>query len=829
MAKNITQRITLAGGDAIRAALRGIGDAGAKAFRDLQNVSAANSRFKELGTTITAVAARMAAFGTAAKTAGADAAAFGNAVGGALTRVTLLTGGLTAAASKLVGAFKAAGNENEELEQNANAVGITTQEYKNLTNALGQNGVGTEEAGKALDRMAKFMRTAAEQNDDYTKKIRDLNKENLKGGLSFDEYRKKLRDIEDGMGSAAKITDMYGIKVRNADGSFRVATDVLLDFGDALQGQEDKTLANAQALEIWGRAGRKIGQVAAMGSDNLNRLIQESAKIAPALGKDAERAVADMDGAFDKIDIVTKSLKTSLLAVFAPDVTSLFTTFSNTIGNNREKFIQVAESVRASLKPALDSLLETLNSPDAGQAILVALNGIIDAAKALGTALTTFIIPAFKAIYAGAEQLAQLINSVFGTELTGGVLLAGTALAKFTGLIRVATTGFGLLVSVGKLLLSGLALLGPALIGLVGSITAPGLAIAGLVAAFGYLVYQVVTNFPKIVETVSSVFSRIIGIFTQFPGNVANIFNFVGRAIMAAFEVLAAWFAPYWERIVADARLLPGKFAMIWAIIVAYAKTVWDSVSTYIMEVFGRIYAGLVAEVEKIIAGFAYMWEGIQAGAGFIVEFFMGIWNSISTSVNDFVNSAIQFVTDGFTTIKNVASDLATFVIQKFNDMIAAVRSFLGIQAEAGGDAGGEPQRNARGGYIRGRGTGTSDSILSWLSNGEFVVKAKAVQHYGPQLLHALNRMQLPKFAAGGLASVAQSVMPPMPRFAEGGLAMAGARAAGGGGDRPFTLNIGNETFTGLRASSGAIEELTRYASGQQIRRAGRMPNWYRG
>lgn len=57
----------------------------------------------------------------------------------------------------------------------------------------------------------------------------------------------------------------------------------------------------------------------------------------------------------------------------------------------------------------------------------------------------------------------------------------------------------------------------------------------------------------------------------------------------------------------------------------------------------------------------------------------------------------------------------------------------------------------ATGGYIRGPGTGTSDSILARLSNGEFVVKADAVRRYGADFLHRINNMQIPKFATGGL------------------------------------------------------------------------------
>lgn len=53
----------------------------------------------------------------------------------------------------------------------------------------------------------------------------------------------------------------------------------------------------------------------------------------------------------------------------------------------------------------------------------------------------------------------------------------------------------------------------------------------------------------------------------------------------------------------------------------------------------------------------------------------------------------------------------------------------------------------ATGGPVLGPGTGTSDSIPAWLSNGEYVVKAAAVKRYGFEFLNQINSMKL---ASGG-------------------------------------------------------------------------------
>ena len=68
----------------------------------------------------------------------------------------------------------------------------------------------------------------------------------------------------------------------------------------------------------------------------------------------------------------------------------------------------------------------------------------------------------------------------------------------------------------------------------------------------------------------------------------------------------------------------------------------------------------------------------------------------------------------------------------------------------------------ATGGQILGPGTSTSDSILARLSNGEFVIKAAAVDKYGVSFMHALNNMRLPQFAGGGSVSTSSASSAPV-------------------------------------------------------------------
>ena len=90
--------------------------------------------------------------------------------------------------------------------------------------------------------------------------------------------------------------------------------------------------------------------------------------------------------------------------------------------------------------------------------------------------------------------------------------------------------------------------------------------------------------------------------------------------------------------------------------------------------------------------------------------------------------------------------------------------------------------RNASGGYITGPGTSTSDSIPSYLSNGEYVVSAKGVQSVGTSFLDAINKGYVKRFANGG--------------------AVSGGTVSAGGSTPNVKVNIVNQTGSQISAEN---------------------------
>lgn len=187
-----------------------------------------------------------------------------------------------------------------------------------------------------------------------------------------------------------------------------------------------------------------------------------------------------------------------------------------------------------------------------------------------------------------------------------------------------------------------------------------------------------------------------------------------------------------------------------------------------------------------------------------IVSHVKSAWDAIKD------NAVVQFLTSVVNIILQIVKGLAAIDKATAINFGGGKSGNSGAASSSGGSEGGSVEGHADGGLIQGPGSGTSDSILSRLSNGEFVIKAAAVQAYGSGLFHALNNMMLPGFAAGGL--VASPVR-------MGGGAIAPATST-------LNLSIDGRSFNGLKGPKSTIDDLSSFAVARQASAAGSNPSW---
>lgn len=229
-------------------------------------------------------------------------------------------------------------------------------------------------------------------------------------------------------------------------------------------------------------------------------------------------------------------------------------------------------------------------------------------------------------------------------------------------------------------------------------------------------------------------------------------------------------------------------------------------------------------------------WDGVAATATAIDANVRQVWGAMAEWVATTIGGALTGIWDQFTRAAEGAIERVRGFLNDLWSLISSIASAIAglFSSSSSGGGGGSSSETvdfggggdfARGGLVRGPGTGTSDSIPAWLSNREFVNTARAVRFWGPDVFDALNRLQMPKFALGGLVDAMNtSLMPRSRGFRSGGL----AAAVAGGGGVPLHLHIGGKTFV-AHADALTLNGLAREARMAKLLSAGRRPGWAGG
>jgi hypothetical protein len=277
------------------------------------------------------------------------------------------------------------------------------------------------------------------------------------------------------------------------------------------------------------------------------------------------------------------------------------------------------------------------------------------------------------------------------------------------------------------------------------------------------------------------------------------------KLMIAAFLLLAAVFG---GPIVAGIALVIGAIALLQT---AFENISLDSIAKAASAVWERVKKGASDLWQSVVKtfndGVTFISDIFNIGIGFVI----GLWERFKS----YIASWVQSVKDFFQPLLNV--------IKKIGDFFSGGGNNTPDAFSSGGDNG---TAFAQGGKVRGKGTSTSDSILAWLSNNEFVVRARAVAKYGVGFLNAINqgKLDLSKLSGFSLGGIVDAMSPGMgafniPAFAEGGIAIPGS------GLKPVLINFEGNKFEAMMTDE-AVGQLSKHAIRARANRAGRAPSW---
>lgn len=328
--------------------------------------------------------------------------------------------------------------------------------------------------------------------------------------------------------------------------------------------------------------------------------------------------------------------------------------------------------------------------------------------------------------------------------------------------------------------------------------------------------------FEKLMGTLDKIASAINSVFgTNFNGKTLLVTLAIGKLI-GGFTLLTTGIKAV-SAALALIYLNPVTIAI--AAIVAGAVLIyanWDKIGPLFEDIWN-----IIQKVGTYIAGgFVAAWnaaaEGIKTAWSGLTTWISGQIDQI-LGVIDKVVKAAQAVADTIKSLGGASAAPSAGTGGGYSSSAAAPAGTGGTQAykpeykdfdPLAGVSGGAAIY-ASGGYIKGPGSSTSDSILSRLSNGEFVMRAGAVSKLGIGFLNHLNSVG---YAMGGPVG---GYSPSLPSFAGGG------PVGGGGSYGTLNLTIGGQTANLHVANRSGYDDVVRASRSEQRTSAGAKPQWY--
>ena len=679
-------------------------------------------------------------------------------------------------ARKFGGSLRDFGSASQRFVGNVGRMGATVTKYaaaaglgmaavKKFSSAQQDQSADAKNAIAQSKLDEKGQADAAIRTLEHEKAVRDLNRQFGQGKISATEYAGAMAELQRSQKEEEEMARRVAL-IRSAE------KEDTLRQKDALEKKQAAQKAHAEATR--------------------------------AYGSDVASALTQLGPAYDTF-LAKLNQGPSVIADIMRGITTLFNTHGTEI-------VQIVNDIGT----AFASLFAGEGATDRVQSFSDTMMGAI---RGVGSAIKDYLIPALKTIIGWFDKIAQGLNAVFGTKLTGGVLAMGAAFLVFSGALPAVAAGITTIVFAFKALNAAL--------GALTSLTPMGVAIRLIIVAL-VLLY---THWDKIAPLVKKVVDYVKQTWQEWSEwfgkliNAANqkwidFKNALQEAWDSAKAYVTGWIDWVGEQINAGIDKIKGYWdafktwlGEFWDKVKAVGTTVWDAVVKYANDT-----------VEKI-KGY---WNSF-------IEFFPWLWGEVKRLAQEGWDAFLEIVTTIVTKVKNYIIDLIPGLRQVL-DLLGKISTSAEeagkavTQAQRDAATAGGEERNpseygrARGGPIYGRGTATSDSVRIRASRGEWVIQAKAVQHYGRRFMAMVNSMRLPR---GGMPSLADSLVLPSPktRFATGG-EVGGDRA----GSRILNLTLpGLGSFPGLTGPDDTMDRLQVAAVRSQIRSAGRLPGWYGG
>lgn len=575
----ISERIVLEGASELQAQLKGIGAAGSAAFKEVEDAAnRASSAFSRLTPSLLQVEAAFFRLGASGRSfvesIGGAVQAFGRFEGAVLRtarNTSIFAAAITGVTAGLGLLVKKAADAADNIGEQAAGLGLSTDRYQELSAAASDSGIKQEQFGRALGNLAKLIKKdATPALKEAAAQVRSQPfgpaANNVEAfGEAVGRAARRIQALRAATGQSETVLSRLGVASIDTAGNMRAVDEVFLDVADAIAKLPPGVQQTTAAMEVFGTLlGRRFIDLLSRGSAGIKELGRQfgALKFTP----DEIKIGDDVARQFGILELVVTRATQKLALLFGPATNELIAGFTDLI---LDKFSLlrngIQNAVKGGIEPAVQDLVRLLQGDVANiQAPWVVELGVkFFALKDIITQAVSIIGAAFQALRSAAAGIADVINNVFGTKLSGDALLLAAAIAKVTGLLSLFTTGMVAAGAAGLVLLRGIALAGSAVSALaVGLAAAIGVSPLGIIAALVLIVAAFASSSDEIkriwlstFETlgeiasagVSKLVQEVVRLLDIRPGEV---FSWIPRAFKSIAQAILADAAKLGEGIV---------------------------------------------------------------------------------------------------------------------------------------------------------------------------------------------------------------------------------------------------------------------------------------
>lgn len=666
---------------------------------------------------------------------------------------------------------------------------------------------------------------------------------------SLERFTKRLGEAANGTGIAAKTYEQLGIRIKNTDGSIRDSNDVLNEVADAMQAMGTQAEKAAVAAALFGREGVALSLTMKDGSKGLNAFRQRARELGLVIDESLLRSA---ETANDQLDVLARTLKaqlTTAIVSFAPAITRLSQGFIDAIPTIKGVASQLVELKGAFIllgKSLVVSKLAGVTKSFAG--IAVGIQSATSAVQLFNVALKKIAVAAVigvttdRLIKLGSlvkqhldikEQASSFIQAqqdIMQANIQSSQINVLNK-KQFLELARTEQQGYLKRLESAKsfwdakLKLEARSNFESKKASEAARINRQlGQGLNDLKATLNSRL-SLETNHANALKNIQN------STLSSFKENLKNqlIAYDESNNQLKALQAQRISIAKEFNQLITDVESTPEKGQELSVLDIsrlqqdaqaAMKDGLYDEALNKVQKVkevirtlnqSGNVTKAYLADQAKGAAELAdkIMARQIQQQENSI----QNIKQKIGEIQKD--TEYLKLLTVGFD-IESATKSADELKAEIQNRLAANPLTVPVVTVPTDGDVNTRADSllsripaKARGGYIMGPGTETSDSILARLSRGEFVLKAKAVKHYGLSFLQQLNQMQLPKFNQGGLVPPRVPVIS-TPKPSSTSVAT-------------LQLNLNNDAFQVQTQNVDVVQALTKAVSREALKSGRRL------